>query len=121
MVCFGKLKDSEEYGFGVFADRFETYVEVDDNEHMSLIEQANSQNKDIKPDKDGKPILVDRPPPSQKEVARMRINELEDYLRETDWYAIRFADSGEPIPPDVKKKRQDARNEISQLRENITE
>lgn len=116
MVFYGKLKDGDSYGFGVFKDRFDSYVEVEDGVHMSLIEKANNENKEIIPDDKGYPTLTDRTPPSQEEVARMRINELENYLRETDWYAIRFADTGEVIPSEIKNNRQDARDEISRLR-----
>ena len=52
-----------------------------------------------------------------KEKAEQRINVLEQYLRDTDWYAIRFADTEEPIPDEIKKRRQDARDEISKLRD----
>lgn len=45
-----------------------------------------------------------------------RIAELEESLKSTDWYAIRFADTGEEIPTDIKKARQEARDEISRLR-----
>ena len=34
----------------------------------------------------------------------------------TDWYAIRFADSGVEIPAGVKQARQEARDEIDTLR-----
>ena len=45
-----------------------------------------------------------------------RISELQAYLSSTDWYAIRYADTGESIPEDVKIKRAEARAEISKLR-----
>lgn len=45
-----------------------------------------------------------------------KIAELEESLKSTDWYAIRFADTGEEIPDDIKKARQEARDEISRLR-----
>lgn len=45
-----------------------------------------------------------------------RIAELEEYLKSTDWYAIRFADTSEEMPEDIKKARQDARDEISKLK-----
>ena len=38
------------------------------------------------------------------------------YLNQTDWYAIRFAETGVEIPEDVKTKRAEARAEISRLR-----
>lgn len=47
-----------------------------------------------------------------------KIAELEESLKSTDWYAIRFADTGEEIPTDIKKARQEARDEISRLRVN---
>ena len=53
----------------------------------------------------------------QDEKARIaRIEELEAFLDSTDWYAIRFADTGEPIPQNVKEQRQSAREEIARLR-----
>lgn len=53
----------------------------------------------------------------EAEKARLaKIEELEAYLAETDWYVIRFADTGEAIPEEIKTKRRDARDEISRLR-----
>lgn len=54
----------------------------------------------------------------EEQRKQQRIAELEEYLKSTDWYAIRFADTGEEIPEDIKKARQDARDEISRLRVN---
>jgi hypothetical protein len=34
------------------------------------------------------------------------------YLASTDWYAIRYAETGKPIPVDIAEKRQQARNNI---------
>jgi len=45
-----------------------------------------------------------------------RLAELQDYLRSTDWYAVRFADSGVEMPASVKQARQEARDEIDTLR-----
>ena len=56
------------------------------------------------------------PKKPQKIINQERIAELEKYLTTTDWYAIRFADTGEEMPADVKKARQEAREEISKLR-----
>ena len=116
-MLFGKLKDSDTWGFGIFADRFETYKEISDDEHMSIVNKANSEGKLISADEEGNPILVDPPPPTPEEEKERKISELENYLSDTDWYAIRYADTGEEIPADIKKKRQDARDEISKLRE----
>ena len=51
-----------------------------------------------------------------REEIEARIAELQEYLRSTDWYAIRFADSGVEIPASVKQARQEARGEIDTLR-----
>lgn len=115
-MFFGKLKNSNDYGFGCFEDRFESYKDIDDDYHMALVEKAISEGKLISGDKYGNPILVDPPPPTDEEVKQRRLNELESYLSQTDWYAIRFADAGEPIPEGIKQKRQEARDEISALR-----
>lgn len=56
------------------------------------------------------------PKKPQEIINQERIAELEKYLTTTDWYAIRFADTGEEIPAEIKKTRQDAREEISKLR-----
>lgn len=44
------------------------------------------------------------------------IKENEDYLKFTDWYAIRQADTGQAIPPQIQEARQLARITISNLR-----
>lgn len=46
-----------------------------------------------------------------------KIEELQKYLNETDWMAVRFAEEGTEIDPEVRQKRREARAEISRLRE----
>ena len=119
-MFFGKIKGTnDEWGFDVFNSTFESFIEIDKSKHMSIVNEANSKGKLIKGDEEGNPILVDPPEPSEKEKAEQTINELENYLRDTDWYALRFADTEEPIPADIKTKRQEAREEISRLREKL--
>ena len=45
-----------------------------------------------------------------------RIEELQKYLGETDWYAVRHAETGVEIPVDIKTARQAARDEISAIK-----
>lgn len=45
-----------------------------------------------------------------------QITELQKYLNETDWYVVRFSETGVEIPEEVKQKRQEAREKISVLR-----
>lgn len=61
--------------------------------------------------------IVPNDPIPKEEIARQRIMELQQYLNETDWYVSRFTETGEPIPEEAKKKRVEARQEISELRE----
>lgn len=61
-----------------------------------------------------KAIVV--PEPTAEELKQARIKELQQYLSETDWYAIRESETGVDIPAEVKKARADARAEISSLR-----
>lgn len=117
-MFFGKIKGTiDEWGFDVFNSTFESFIEIDKSKHMSIVNEANAKGKLIKGDEEGNPILVDPPEPTEKEKSEQRINELENFLRNTDWYAIRFADTEEPIPADIKTNRQAAREEISKLRE----
>ena len=117
-MYFGKIRGTENgWGFDVFPNNFENYKEISSVEHMRIVEQANQKQKLITGDKDGNPILTDPPPPSEEEMNKRRLNELASYLRETDWYAIRYADNGVEIPLEIKNQRQLAREEISVLRE----
>lgn len=52
------------------------------------------------------------------EVQPMTIEEYQTYLDATDWYVVRFAETGVEIPEEVKQRRQEAREKISELREN---
>jgi len=75
--------------------------------------------KEIEPKSDGIRMfkIVQNDPPDPKEEAFSRIHELQSYLDSTDWYVSRSMETGEPIPEEVKKKRAEAREEISRLRE----
>lgn len=49
-------------------------------------------------------------------IIEEELNEQQNILSSTDWYAIRYADSGVEIPADIKAKRQAARERIDELR-----
>lgn len=59
------------------------------------------------------------PKKPQSEINAEKIAELQQYLDDTDWYAVRFAETGIEIPEEVKQKRQEARNTISELRGDV--
>jgi hypothetical protein len=117
-MFFGRLACApDEWGFHVLPERLTSYITISEEEHDRILDEATKQNKLISGDENGNPILVDPPPPAPEEIKRQRIKELERYLASTDWYVIRFADTGEAIPLEIKEARQSAREEISRLRE----
>ena len=63
--------------------------------------------------------IVENEKPTEQEINQNKIIELETYLSSTDWYAVRFAETGVEIPIDIRSQRQSAREEISRLRENL--
>jgi hypothetical protein len=42
-------------------------------------------------------------------------NDLQQYLKDTDWYVIRFMETGEEIPSEIAKQRQKARDKLSEI------
>ena len=115
-MFYGRFINKDNYGFGVSKDLFETYVEIGDEEHMALVDKANNESKIIIPDKNGVPILAEQSEMPSNVTKQDTLLELEYYLVTTDWYIIRQIETGKPIPEDIKKKRQEAREEISRLR-----
>lgn len=115
MWYFGKIINTEEWGFDCFKTSFENYIEITEEEHDSLVGQAQAQGKWISGDEEGHPILIDPPAPTPEEIKAQKLQELHSYLKSTDWYAIRYADTGVPIPAEIKQKRQETREEISEL------
>lgn len=91
----------------------ETYIDtaIWCNENGAVLEEIEA--------KDGvrRFKVVPVPEETDEEKREFRIAELQDFLDLTDWYAVRFAETGVEIPDAVKAKRQAAREEISRLRE----
>ena len=117
-VYYGKI-DNDHYWFDLTPERMgDDYVEITTEEHFRLIDSGMN----IVPDENGYPKLVPYPEPTEEEKAQTEISELESYLKSTDWYATRFAETGKEIPIEIKEKREQARIRISELRElyNIT-
>jgi len=56
------------------------------------------------------------PEPTQEELDKREEQELRGYLAKTDWYAIRFAETGKEVPLEVVTNRANARARISELR-----
>lgn len=66
---------------------------------------------------DGSWYLAGCCPEKPKEnILKEELAEQQDILSSTDWYAIRYADSGVEIPADIKAQRQAARERIDEIR-----
>ena len=63
------------------------------------------------------PRIVAPPVLTEAQTAANELATLGAYLTTTDWYAVRYAETGVAIPDEVKTKRQEARDRISELRE----
>jgi hypothetical protein len=86
-------------------------VEISDSYHSELLD-GQSKGKVIAPDNKGYPRLIDPPPPSPEEMQRRKNVDARAYLLETDWYVVRFAETGASIPDDVRAARESARASI---------
>jgi hypothetical protein len=91
--------------------------------HIAEIDPVTREEQDEDGNTTSKTIrrfqIVRNPEPTTIELNEQRISELESYLNSTDWYAVRYAETGVEIPVDIKTERQAAREEISTLREQI--
>lgn len=78
--------------------------------------QAHPDHYIVSPTGDGSPpykVWVRKSPEQIEDIEREKVNSAAlQYLKETDWYAIRAAETGEPIPVEVLGKRQAARDSI---------
>lgn len=82
-------------------------VSISDADYNDLLD-GQSSGKRIVPDANGRPVLADPPPPSQSDKnAQARA-----YLAYTDWYVVRFAETGEAIPADIAADRAAARASV---------
>ena len=63
--------------------------------------------------------IVANDKPTELELKQRRIMDLESSLSSTDWYAVRYAETGVEIPAEIRQQRQSAREEISRLREEL--
>ena len=91
--------------------------------HIAEIDPITRDEQDEEGNATAKTIrrfqIVRNAEPTTNELNEWRISELESYLNATDWYAVRYAETGVAIPDDIKTARQAARDEISALREQI--
>lgn len=82
-----------------------TQAEVDDYPDLNLF--------DVAEDLAGNLTITPKSPAVIAARVQLETNQKSlAYLLSTDWYAIRFAEEGTPIPDDVKAKRQESRAAI---------
>ena len=110
--------DGTTYGTYAFSDSLKDFRELTPVEEKKLAEDRKSGKRVVYKNLDGWE-LEDLPQPTQEELLQSELDDLQKYLDSTDWYAIRYADTGETIPEDVKTKRQKARERISEIRLNL--
>ena len=55
------------------------------------------------------------PPPTPEQLQAQTNAEARSYLASTDWYVVRFAETGVAIPADISAARQAARESIIDL------
>lgn len=86
-------------------------VSITPEYHKELLE-GQSSGKMIQADNKGYPRLIERPAPSPEEMQAIRNAEARAYLAKTDWYVVRFAETGQAIPDDIRAARETARASV---------
>ncbi len=96
--------DDEIHGDAIPSDA----VELTDEQYNELM-AGQSAGKYIVADDRGFPRLVDEEPISPEEAQRRSNRKNRDYLSSTDWYVVRQAETGTPIPQEILDARAAAR------------
>jgi hypothetical protein len=109
---FYKKTSEGKLCFSSVTERGGNVMEVADEEYMRLVSDATARGSLIQIGKNNKPELV-TPPLTEEQINEYR--RLRRFLEQTDWYVIRYAETGKAIPDDIRAKRQDARDGISRL------
>ena len=86
-------------------------VEIENSYYEELI-SGQSAGMVIEADSTGFPRLVEKAPLTPEEAQRRANAKHRAYLNSTDWYVVRQADTGTPIPQDVLDARAAARASI---------
>ena len=93
-------------------------TEVGEGTNTEFYKSIGMTEKDVEQGFDGNWYIKGYAPEKpQSVISAERIAELQNRLNATDWYAVRFAETGVEIPDEIKAERQAAREEISRLRE----
>ena len=107
-IIYAYLKDN---GYAVCFEPgwIENFIGPDDPMFADIKKHIASHPEALQPDR--------APPvPTPEQLKEREISEKLSYLRDTDWYVIRSADSGMPVPDDIKAARAQARARIDELK-----
>lgn len=88
-----------EFGFDNLSKCLQEIFAVNETASTNSINKFKAMSADTKTDKVNQEKL--------KNIAEAQL-----YLRRTDWYVVREADSGKAMPSDIKTKRAKARQDI---------
>lgn len=83
-------------------------VEVDNALFFQTIEDTDGVWSLVK----GEIVKLPFPPPSAEQVQSQKNAEARAYLLSTDWYVVRFAETGVAIPDEVIAARKSARESV---------
>ena len=83
-------------------------VEVDDALFFRTINENDGQWSLVK----GKIVKLPFPEPTPKQLQSQKNAEARAYLLSTDWYVVRFAETGVAIPDEVITARKSARESV---------
>lgn len=81
-------------------------------EYYAELLNGQSGDKVIEGDDKGYPRLIDPPTPSPEQLQAARNSQARAYLANTDWYVVRFTETGTPIPDDIRAAREAARASV---------
>jgi len=81
-------------------------------EYYAELMAGQSEGQLIQADNKGFPRLAPYPPPTPEEAQQQRNAEARQHLANTDWYVVRFIETGVEIPDDVRASRENARRMV---------
>lgn len=108
MIKYAQINDEEKHTVNV--------VDSEPSDPKVFIDMGFSR-MDVEQGYDGNWYLVGYVPKKPEDIVIYeKIQEEQKFLNETDWYVVRFAETGVEIPVDIKERRAKARIIISELR-----
>lgn len=115
------MKNTEQQSFwwkeGFYDYPVEGGVEIT-AEHWQSLLKGQENGKEITTGEDGYPVLVDPPPPTERERIEQEIAEIKAYFAQTDYIHQKAADYGataQEMYPEVVAERLSKRERLKEL------